>query len=103
MLPHAPPPVAAMVRLQALTGMRPGEVIQIRAGVAMIAIGAEVFGAKGIEHDKDDIAIRAARGRRVLADHRELRLGARACREQHTQRQEYEGVENPTDVHEGPV
>jgi integrase len=29
-LPHLPPPVAAMVRLQRLTGMRPGEVCQMR-------------------------------------------------------------------------
>ncbi|MFG0316312.1 MAG: tyrosine-type recombinase/integrase, partial [Planctomycetota bacterium JB042] len=29
-LPHLPPPVQAMVRLQLLTGMRPGEVVAIR-------------------------------------------------------------------------
>lgn len=30
-LPHVPPPVQAMIRLQRLTGMRPGEVVQMRA------------------------------------------------------------------------
>src|SRR4051794_37474251 len=31
-LPHLPAPVRAMVQVQALTGMRPGEVVAMKAG-----------------------------------------------------------------------
>jgi integrase len=36
-LPHVTPPVAAMIRLQELTGMRPDEVVQMRTGDLNIA------------------------------------------------------------------
>jgi integrase len=49
-LPHLSPQVAAMVRLQLLTGARPGEVVAIRPCDIERPEGAEVWVYRPLEH-----------------------------------------------------
>ncbi|MEX2673409.1 MAG: hypothetical protein WD294_15020 [Phycisphaeraceae bacterium] len=71
-LPHMPVPVAAMVRLQQATGMRPAEVVTIRP--ADIEMGSEVWSYIPDDHklahkDRDRIVFIGPKGQATLKAH----------------------------------
>jgi integrase len=70
-LPHVRPPVAAMVRLQLLTGMRPGEVVIMRA------IDLDMTGKVWLYHPGSDQGTHGAHKTAHRGQHRIIPVGPR--------------------------